>query len=228
MEFGVPIDDDIIRLFKKWDTITAFCSSISLNRLNFLVPILQYFDWPLSWHALRFDEYNQSLHTFKSDHFHSFREKLWADELPVLAVLQIRNPTIYHTSWNCPHCLLYKETLSHLWTCSPIHDASAWSHLDALRDILDKSLLLARKISRLTKDTVSVYNILLALNSLPCLTFPASPISLHPRDPSLGPSLLDLLRGYIPLQLVDCLASASLLSNKLLYSALIKFVFFLQ
>lgn len=191
--------------------ILQFCSSILLNRLKFLVPILQYFNWLLSWCALQFAGYDPSFHTFKSDHFHSFRKKLWIDKLPVLAVLQICNPDVYCTSWNYLHCFMYKETLFHLWTCSPIHFSFTWSYLSTLQEILDRSLLLlARKISRLTKDIISVCLVLSALNTLPCLTFPLSPISSHPYDPSFGLSLIDLLQDYIPLQLIYRLSCFSL------------------
>lgn len=170
---NVAIDDDIVHLFASYQEMRLFCKFLALQHFTFLRPIFQLIDWSLSWSAFHFTGYSGTSNTFKADAFFSFKLKLWADELSVLSVLQIRHPDFYPVTDLCSHCLLHCETLSHLWLCSPCNMPASWSHQDVFDELISKFItLLAHKLACITKNSSLLILLPCCLASLPCLDIP--------------------------------------------------------
>src|SRR2546423_7638906 len=99
---------------------------ITLNR--FSTDILSFhnaghIDWQASWSSLHYDSTLCKSHTsFKQNTALTFAIKLLLDELPLMAVLQIRKPDIYKNDWKCAICNQEKQTWTHLWSCAPLID----------------------------------------------------------------------------------------------------------
>ena len=87
----------------------------------------QSIDWTATWSLFKsYLDFPNAHTSFKKSTLKTFRVKLLINELPILHNLQsYRRPDIYNPNWNCLLCDEEKETLTHLWNCSSLSNATS-------------------------------------------------------------------------------------------------------
>jgi ribonuclease HI len=115
MEFSVEIDP---RLFVK--KVNYERIDIKIDNLNRMKGKTDEIDKEISFNVLEHKDEKKDLGFFnlKDDQTKSFRVKKLFNELPTLDNLKKRQPHIYKAEYLCARCRAKEETITHLWECS--------------------------------------------------------------------------------------------------------------
>ncbi|PKB95968.1 hypothetical protein RhiirA5_435714 [Rhizophagus irregularis] len=99
------------------NTVDAFhFTSLLSSYIDYIV------DWNLTWFALKFEPTHDAFFTFEHALWHhTFKFKLFLDELPTLEKLKRTRPDLYMNELTCCSCIDCMEDLMHLFMCKRRH-----------------------------------------------------------------------------------------------------------
>ncbi|GET65449.1 hypothetical protein GLOIN_2v1783661 [Rhizophagus irregularis DAOM 181602=DAOM 197198] len=91
-------------------------TSLSSSNIDYIV------DWDLTWFTLKFEPSHDASFTYEhASRHHTFKFKLFLDELPMLEKLKRARPDLYMDELTCRSCIDHMEDLMHLFMCKRRH-----------------------------------------------------------------------------------------------------------
>ncbi|PKK57651.1 hypothetical protein RhiirC2_858128 [Rhizophagus irregularis] len=123
-------------------------------------------DWELTWFTLKFKPFHDVSFTYEHAlQHHTFKFKLFLDELPTLEKLKRARPDLYIDELTCRSCINCMEDLMHLFMCK------AW-HLPMQHILLSYQIYLISKIQEAGKlVNIDPTPFITKLTSLSCWSF---------------------------------------------------------
>jgi hypothetical protein len=184
------IDIKLRNLLKDCQEAQRITQLLSLNRFESYVYSNQ-IDWETTYRIFELKLWHgpSSKQQRTTASLHTFRLKLFYDELPTLQNLQVRRADLYSQYTNCPSCNLMPETLNHLWTCSNSIDITRSLIMEMKRSI--DRILSSKKYTGYSQSFQSRFN------NLNCWNLALA----HDTQ------AVDLIRGLIPNELTQVMGS---------------------
>ncbi|PKK63229.1 hypothetical protein RhiirC2_717128 [Rhizophagus irregularis] len=120
--------DDILcksnpwHLFKQYSQMVLMHRLTRLSRFNFTTALSSIpdfeIDWDLTWFSLNFEpSHDVSFTCEHASNYHSFKFKLFLEELPTLERLKMTRLDLYIDILSCRSCLNLKKDFMHLFMC---------------------------------------------------------------------------------------------------------------
>ncbi|GET64412.1 RNA-directed DNA polymerase from mobile element jockey-like [Rhizophagus irregularis DAOM 181602=DAOM 197198] len=171
--------DDILcesnprRLFKQYSQMLWMYRLTRLSRFNFTIALSStpdfVIDWDLTWFSLNSEPQHDAFFTraHASSH-HTFKFKLFLEDLPILEHLKRIRPDLYIDILLCRSCLDSKEDFMHLFMCKCRRIAMEQILLSYQRHFINK---LQEAGDLVKKDPSLIIN---KFKSLPCWSFSSS------------------------------------------------------
>ncbi|PKY19866.1 hypothetical protein RhiirB3_433031 [Rhizophagus irregularis] len=127
-DFVLTYDNDVVcksnsrHLLKQYYQTQLMRDLLHLTRFHFTSLLSSHIDyiidWDLTWFVLKFEPTHDASFTFKhASRHHTFKFKLFLDDLPTLEKLKKTCPDLYMNELTCYSCIDRMEDLMHLFMC---------------------------------------------------------------------------------------------------------------